>query len=74
MTIEEGLEIIINTDYSKFTDEKQEKAFDMALLALSICAGVKEDIPKLESLRDPVAGIFAAAYGRMIEEIENVGG
>ena len=26
MTIEEALDIIINTNYSDFTDEKQEKA------------------------------------------------
>ena len=73
MSIEEALDIIINTDYSKFTNKKQERAFDMALFALSVCAGVKKDVSKLESLDDPVAGVLASAYGRMIEEIEKIG-
>ncbi len=70
MKIEEALELIVNTNYSEFTDKKQEKAFDMALFALSICCGIKGDVSKLESLGDPVA----ASYGRMIEEIEKIGG
>lgn len=74
MKIEEALDLIINTDYSLFTDEKASKAFDMALFALSVCAGVKKDVSKLESLDDPIAGVLAASYGRMIEEIEKIGG
>ena len=73
MTIEEALDIIIDTNYSLFTDEKARKAFDMALFGLSIWAGVKEDISTLESLDDPVATVIAESFKNRIVEIEKIG-
>ena len=74
MTIEDALDIIINTNYSLFTDEKARKAFDMALFALSIWAGIKEDVSQLESLGDPVAYMIAESFKNKIVEIEKIGG
>ena len=74
MTIEEALDIMIETNYSLFTNEKERKAFDMALFSLSIWAGVKEDISELESLGDPVASVIAESFKTRILEIEKIGG
>ena len=74
MTIEEAIEIINSTNfYSCFTNEKQDKAFDIALFALSTYAGIKEDLQQLESLDDPVAVQISAAYRGVITEIEKKG-
>lgn len=73
MTIEEALDIMIDTNYSLFTDEKERKAFDMALFALSIWAGVKEDVSILEGLDDPVACVLAESFKNKIAAIENIG-
>lgn len=74
MTIEEALDVMINTNYSLFTDEKGRKAFDMALFGLSIWAGVKEDVSVLEGLDDPVASVIAESFKNRIVEIEKIGG
>lgn len=75
MTIEEAIEIINNTNfYSCFTNEKQDKAFEMALFSLSTYAGIKEDLQQLESLDDPVAVQISALYRGVITEIEKIGG
>ena len=74
MSIEEALDIMIVTNYSLFTNEKERKAFDMALFSLSIWAGVKEDISELESLGDPVASVIAESFKNRILEIEKIGG
>lgn len=73
MSIEEALDIMIETNYSLFTNEKERKAFDMALFSLSIWAGVKEDISELESLGDPVASVIAESFKTRILEIEKIG-
>lgn len=74
MPIEEALDIMIETNYSLFTNEKERKAFDMALFSLSIWAGVKEDVSELESLGDPVASVIAESFKTRILEIEKIGG
>lgn len=74
MTIEEALDIMIETNYSLFTNEKERTAFDMALFGLSIWAGVKEDISALESLDDPIASVIAESFKNRILEIEKIGG
>ena len=73
MSIEEALDIMVETNYSLFTNEKERKAFDMALFSLSIWAGVKEDISELESLGDPVASVIAESFKTRILEIEKIG-
>jgi hypothetical protein len=73
MTIEEALDIMVETNYSLFTNEKERKAFDMALFGLSIWAGVKEDVSELESLGDPLASVIAESFKNRIVEIEKIG-
>ena len=74
MKIEDALDIMIDTNYSLFTDEKARKAFDMALFGLSIWARVKEDISTLEKIDEPVACVIVESFKNSIVAIEKIGG
>lgn len=70
MKIEEALEIINNTKFC-FTNEKQDKAFDMAIGALLLFLTYKREIKVLQRKKgDHIAQTIANLFANDIDILE----
>lgn len=74
MTIEEALEIIDNTNfYTSFTNEKQDEAFNMAYRALKQFKGYKEEVRKLQLIKDHTSTALCCIFSNEIAIVEGSG-
>lgn len=71
MKIEEAIEIIEKTlFYTSFTNDKQDEAFNMAYHALTMFKDYKEDIKKLQLMKDHASIVLVGILTHEIAQLE----
>ena len=74
MKIEDALNIIDNTNfYTSFTNTEQDEAFAMAYRALTMFRNYKEDIKKLQLMKDHASIVLTCILSNEIAQLEEGG-